>query len=346
MGTRQLYDYVDQNPVFAFHPTEYVNDPFVISRHRKMVAINVALEVDLTGQVCADSLGTNFFSGIGGHVDFNRGASRSKGGRAIIAMPSTARGGKVSRIVTSLSPGAGVVTTRGDVHYVVTEYGIAYLHGKSVQARAISLITIAHPDFREQLFRQAIEAKYIHPDMADVEGRIQISPPELRTSYLLDDGTQIQFRHIYPTDMPRLKKLFYALSKVTVYYRFHSILKQLSRKQAQNFVYVNHREEVAIVGTLPEAHGDDIIAVGRYYLNPKTNRAEVAFVVRDDWQNKGVGSFLLGFLTTIAKRNGIAGFTAEVLSENRAMQAVFNRSELKVTSERYGDVFSYSLDFI
>jgi GNAT superfamily N-acetyltransferase len=311
-----------------------------------MVAVNVALEVDLSGQVCSDSLGTSFFSGIGGQVDFNRGASRSKGGRAIIAMPSTARGGKVSRIVTSLSPGAGVVTTRGDVHYVVTEFGIAYLHGKSVQERAISLITIAHPDFREQLFKEAIEAKYIRPDMADVGGRIQITPPELRTSFLLDDGTQIQFRPIGPTDIPRLKKHFYALSQKAVYYRFHSNIKQLSQKQVQNFVYVNHRDEIAIVGTVPEAHGEDIIAVGRYYLDPKTNRAEVAFDVRDDWQNKGVGSFLLSYLTTIAKRNGIAGFTAEVLSENRAMQAVFNRSQYKVTKERHGDVLSYNLDFV
>ena len=145
MGTRRLYDYIDDNPIFAFHPTEYINDTFVISQLNKMIAINVALEVDLTGQVCADSLGTRFYSGIGGQVDFNRGAARAPGGRAIITMPSTARDGKVSRVVGQLSPGAGVVTTRGDVHYVVTEYGVAYLHGKSVQERAIAMISIAHP---------------------------------------------------------------------------------------------------------------------------------------------------------------------------------------------------------
>ncbi|MCA9773089.1 MAG: acetyl-CoA hydrolase/transferase family protein, partial [Myxococcales bacterium] len=145
LGTQRLYDYIRDNPNFSFQPTEYVNDPFVIARQAKMVAINVALEVDLTGQVCADSLGTRFFSGIGGQVDFNRGAARSKGGKAIIVLPSTAKGGTISRIVARLSPGAGVVTSRGDVHYVVTEFGVAYLHGRSIRERALALIGVAHP---------------------------------------------------------------------------------------------------------------------------------------------------------------------------------------------------------
>lgn len=346
MGTRKLYDYIDGNPIFSFHPTEYVNDPFVISQHCKMAAVNVALEIDLTGQICADSLGTKFYSGIGGQVDFNRGASRSVGGRAIIAVPSTACDGKVSRIVSQLSPGAGVVTTRGDVHYVVTEYGVAYLHGKSVQERVIALITIAHPDFREQLLKEAIELKYIRPEMAEVKGKFKIGPPELRTSLLLDDGTLINFRPIHPTDMPEMKNLFYALSRETIYYRFCMPLKQISQKQIQDFVYVNHRDEIAIVGTLPEAYGEEIIAIGRYYLDHKTNRAEVAFVVQDDWQNKGIGTFLFKYLTAIAKRNGIGGFTAEVLRENIAMQAVLQKSEGKVRSQMHGDSNSYRIDFV
>jgi acyl-CoA hydrolase/GNAT superfamily N-acetyltransferase len=345
MGTQRLYDYIDNNPAFAFYPTEYINDPHIISKHQKMVAINVALEVDLTEQVCADSLGTRFYSGIGGQVDFNRGAARAPGGRAIIALPSTAQGGKVSRIVARLSPGAGVVTTRGDVHYVVTEYGIAYLHGKSVQERTVALISIAHPDFREQLLKEAIEAKYVRSEMRDVEGKIRIGPPEQRTSMLLDDGTQINFRHIHPTDVPRMKELLYALSKETVFYRFMAPLKKFSQKQIQDFVYVDHRSEVAIVATLPAPSGEDIIAVGRYYLNPKTNRAEVAFVVRDDWQSRGIGTYLLKVLATIAKRHGISGFTAEVLRQNKAMQGVLNKGEGKVTSKLQQDVYSFTIDF-
>jgi len=345
MGTRKLYDYIDNNPAFAFHPTEYVNDPHTISRQYKQVAINVALEVDLTGQVCADSLGTQFYSGIGGQVDFNRGAARCTGGKAIIALPSTAKNGTISRITTRLSPGAGVVTTRGDVHYVVTEYGVAYLHGKSVQARVISLISIAHPKFREQLLKEAIDAKYLRPDFAAIEGKIAVGPPEFRTTHVLDEGTQIHFRSIRPTDEPSMRDLFYALSQETIYYRFMSRTKLVPRKQIQDFVFIDHRSDIAIVATVPEAHGDDIIAVGRYYLDEKTNMAEVAFVVRDDWQNHGIGTFLLDYLTSIAKRNGISGFTAEVLVGNKAMQRVMEKSEHKVVGQLHQDVYSYRMEF-
>ncbi len=345
MGTKRLYDYVDNNPMFSFNPTEYVNDPFIIGEQQKMVAINTALEIDLTGQVCSDSLGTQFYSGIGGQADFNEGAARSEDGRAIIALPSTAEKGKVSRIVSTLRPGGGVVTTRGRVHYVVTEYGIAYLHGKTVQERAMALISIAHPDFREELLTKAIDYKYVRPDMEDVEGRIFIGPKELKTTMLLDDGTLISFRPIHPTDEPRTRDLFYSLSQETVYYRYMSHMKRIPRKQMQNFVYVDHRNEVAVVGTVPEASGDEIIVIGRYYLDPKTNRAEVAFVVRDDWQNKGIGSFVLRHLTNIAKRNGIAGFTAEVLRDNKPMQAVIHKSGLKVSSKLNDGVFHFEMDF-
>ncbi|MBN2302289.1 MAG: GNAT family N-acetyltransferase [Lentisphaerae bacterium] len=345
MGSRKLYDYIDNNPMFAFYPTEYVNDPYIISSQHKQVAINVALEVDLTGQICADSLGTQFYSGIGGQVDFNRGAARSRGGKVIIALPSTAKNGTVSRITTNLSLGAGVVTTRGDVHYVVTEYGVAYLHGKSIQERAIALIAIAHPDFRAQLTREAVEAKYLSPDYADVEGKIVVGSPSFRTSHVLDDGTQLNIRPMHPTDEPRLKELFYALSQQTIYYRFMSRAKHIPRKQIQDFVFIDHRKDIAIVATIPEAYGDEIVAIGRYYLNEKTNFAEVAFVVRDEWQKQGIGTFLLKHLAVIAKRNGIGGFTAEVLIENKAMQAVLNKSEFRVTSEPGDDAYSFRMEF-
>jgi acyl-CoA hydrolase/GNAT superfamily N-acetyltransferase len=345
MGTRRLYDYIHENPTFAFHPTEYVNDPFLIAQHPKMIAINVALEVDLTGQVCADSLGDRFFSGIGGQVDFNRGAARSSGGKAIIAMPSTAREGTISRIVSRLSPGAGVVTTRGDVHYVVTEHGVAYLHGKSVQERALALIAIAAPAYRPKLLRDAIDLKYVRAEMADVEGRIIVGPQDLKTKVLLEDGTQVSIRPIHPTDEARMKELFYALSQQSVYYRFMTHLKRFPQKQLQNFVFIDHRNEVAFVATVPEAHGEEIIATGGYFLDPMTNRAEVAFVVRDVWHGHGIGTFLMRYLTTVAKRNGIAGFTAEVLRQNKSMQAVLHNCGCQVRSRLIGDVYHFDLDF-
>jgi acetyl-CoA hydrolase len=157
IGTRRAFNFVDNNPFMEFHPNEYVNDPFVVAQNKNMVAINSAISIDLTGQVCADSIGTRVYSGFGGQLDFVRGAARAEGGVPIIALPSTARGGKVSRLVDTLLPGSGVVTTRADVHYVVTEYGIANLWGRSLRDRARSLIDIAHPDFREELERAAGE---------------------------------------------------------------------------------------------------------------------------------------------------------------------------------------------
>ena len=161
LGTRRLFDFVHENAGFEFRPIHYTNDPFVIAQNDKMVAINSALQVDLTGQVCADSIGTRPFSGFGGQLDFIRGAARSKGGVPIIALPATAKGGKVSRIAPMLDPGAGVVTSRADVHYVVTEFGIAYLHGKSLGERAEALIAIADPRFRPELEDFAVSSHYI-----------------------------------------------------------------------------------------------------------------------------------------------------------------------------------------
>jgi acyl-CoA hydrolase len=161
LGSKKLFDYVNNNPIFEFHPNKYTNDPWVVSQNDKMVAINSALQVDITGQVCADSIGTYFYSGIGGQVDFIRGASHSKGGKPIIAIPATAKNGTISRIVPMLDPGAGVVTSRGSVHYVVTEYGVAYLHGRTIRQRAEALIEIAHPKFRDELYAYCEKTRWL-----------------------------------------------------------------------------------------------------------------------------------------------------------------------------------------
>ena len=162
-GSHQLYSYVDNNPYFEIHPADYTNDPFIVSRNEKMVAINSAIEIDITGQVCSDSIGSKIYSGFGGQLDFIRGAARSKGGKPIIALPSTIKNNTISRIVPMLKSGAGVVTTRADVHYIVTEYGIAYLHGKNLGQRVKGLINISHPAFREQLEQYAFEQNYLSP---------------------------------------------------------------------------------------------------------------------------------------------------------------------------------------
>lgn len=345
MGSSELYEYIDDNPLFSFRPTEYVNDSNVIGKQNKMVTFNMALEVDLTGQICSDSEEGMFYSGIGGQVDFNRGAALSEGGRPIMLIPSRTVDGE-SRIVPRLRSGTGVVITRGTVHYVVTEYGVAFLHGKSVQDRTLALISIAHPDDREWLLREAIDAKFVRAEFAEVEGKFVVASRDyMKTSYLLKNGTQILFRPVHPTDEPRMRDLVYDLSKETVYYRFMNHNQRFGQRQIQNFVYVDHRKDVAIVGTLPEAYGEEIIAVGRYYLDERTNRAEVAFVIRDEWQSFGIGSFLFEHLKKIALSSGISGFTAEVLRQNMRMQAIFNHSGLKVSSRLEDGVFGYIMDF-
>jgi acyl-CoA hydrolase len=168
LGSRLLFEYVNENPVFEFHPCAYTNNPFIISRNERMVAVNSTLQIDITGQVCSDSIGQYLYSGFGGQVDFIRGARHSKGGKPIIAMPSTAKDDSVSRIVPTLTPGSGVVASRGSVHYVVTEYGIAYLHGKSIRQRAEALIQIAHPKFREPLYEYCEKTKWLQRPLEEL----------------------------------------------------------------------------------------------------------------------------------------------------------------------------------
>jgi acyl-CoA hydrolase len=344
MGSKHLYEYVNNNPFFEFHPTEYVNDPFVISQHEKMVGINVGLEIDLTGQVCSDSLGHKFYSGIGGQVDFIRGCARSRGGKAIIALPSTAKDGQVSRIVSHLTEGAGVVTTRGDVHYVVTEYGIAYLHGKSIRERALELINIAHPKFRSELIKAAKAQKYIYADQIEMDTEKIRYPEELEHRDTLNDGTEIFFRPVKPTDEPSLSEMLYSLSETSVQTRYMMRTARFPRKDIQQWTNIDYHHNLAIVGTVPGAGAseEEIVAIAQYFLDPKTQAAEVAFLVQDEWQNKGMGTFLLNYLTQIAKQRGVKEMYAKVLPANKGMLTVFYNSGYKVNTEFDGDVYSIS----
>lgn len=344
MGSRRLYDYIDNNPFFEFYPTEYVNDPYIISQNEKMVGINVGLEIDLTGQVCSDSLGYRFYSGIGGQVDFIRGAARSRGGKAIIAMPSTAKDGKISRIVPHLTEGAGVVTTRGDVHYVVTEYGIAYLHGKSIRERVLSLINIAHPKFRKELIQTAKTQRYIYADQIELDTEKLPYPADLERYDTLRDGTEIFFRPVRPTDEAALSEMLYSLSSQSVQTRYMTHTIAFAHKDVQQLTNIDYHQDLAIVGTVPGASGEEIVAIAQYFLDPKSQAAEVAFIVQDEWQQKGMGTFLLDYLTQIAKKRGVKRFYAKVLPSNKAMLAIFHNSGYKVNTEFDGEVYSIAYD--
>jgi len=327
LGSRKLYEFIHDNPMFEFYPNEYSNDPFVIAQNPKMVAINSALEVDLTGQVCSDSLGQYFYSGIGGQVDFIRGAARSVGGKPIIALPSTVwvDGKRESRITSMLKQGAGVVTSRGDVHYVVTEYGSVNLHGLSIRERALALIHIAHPDFREDLMREARERHLVYSDQIVVEEVGLAEYEELETRFEGANGDTILVRPITPTDEQLIQDMFYRSSEQTIYMRFFSSLKSLPHRHAQLFVDVDNRQQLALVATVHEAEREVIVGVGRYHLDPATNYADCAFMVRDDWQDQGIGRYLVKRLIEVARQYGVSGFTADVLMQNTAMMHVFHQ---------------------
>jgi RimJ/RimL family protein N-acetyltransferase len=350
MGTRRLFDFVDDNPMCEFHPTEYTNDPFIIAQNRKMVSINSALQVDLTGQVCADSLGEYFYSGIGGQVDFVRGAARSEGGKPIIALPATAQDGKVSRIVPTLYPGAGVVTSRGDVHWVVTEWGAANLHGKNVRERALALIHIAHPDFREELMEEAHRRHLVATGQA---AAVKAGSPELynyESDYALKDGRRLHIRPIEPSDAEMLKDLFYSLSPESVMHRFMHALKSLPPAQLRRFVTLDYAEQLALIAIervdRPEKETERIIAVARYAVDPATGAAEVAFVVREDWQGQGLGRHLFRELIRIGREKGIRTFTADVMADNRAMINLFHAcAPGEVQTTLRDDVYHLSLEF-
>jgi acyl-CoA hydrolase/RimJ/RimL family protein N-acetyltransferase len=325
IGSRRLYDFVDNNPMCEFHPSEYINDPFRIAQNDRVVAINSALQVDLTGQVCADSLGTYFYSGIGGQVDFIRGASRSHEGRPIIALPSTASAGKISRITSTLTNGAGVVTSRGDVHYVVTEYGIASLHGKSIRERAMALIHIAHPDHREELMKQARDRKLVYSDQVVVSGAEELNGKSFEKRFTAANGKQIHTRPGRPTDEDMLRELFYKCSEQTLYHRFFAKMKSMPHSKLKEFVNIDYANDMALMSVTRDDEHEMIVAVGRYALDKSTNAAEVGFIVRDDWQGQGLAVSIFNQLLEIARERGIVKFTAEVLHDNARMLHIFHK---------------------
>ena len=343
-GRRELFEFLDNNPQLEMHPSEYTNNPFIISRHDGMVAINSALEVDLTGQVVADSLGQRLYSGLGGHADFMRGAALARGGKPIIAIPSTAdtEHGPRSRIVATLQEGAGVITTRGDVHYVVTEYGVAYLHGKTMRERAMSLISVAHPDFRSDLLHAAKRRRIVYPN--------QIMPPpqapyptECETTFKLRNGREAFVRPIRPDDESLMREMFYEFSEKTVYLRYHAAVKAMPHNKLQVFCNIDYDTEMALIALIGTPGNEEVVGVGRYMTDAAKQSAEVAFTVADQYQNNGLGTYLFERLVEIAGGHGIRDFHAYVLVENSGMLKIFHRSGLNIETAKEDDVVKVSM---
>ncbi|MGB3944329.1 MAG: GNAT family N-acetyltransferase, partial [Methanothrix sp.] len=327
MGTAGTYEFLDNNPLVEFRSIDYTNSPLVIARNRRMTAINSCIEIDLSGQATAESLGGVHYSGIGGQADFMRGSVLSPGGRSILALPSTADGGRTSRIVPTLKPGSGVTLSRGDLHYVVTEHGIAYLHAKNLRERALDLIAIAHPDFRPQLIEEAKRLGLIYADQAYVPGDGGIYPEGLEIRRTTKTGLPVLLRPVKITDEPLLKDFFHSLSDESLYSRFMTAKKELSHRWLQEFAVVDYSKKMVILAVVEEGRAgrEEVVGIGQYSLLGESMTAEVAYVVRDDFQRKGVGREILARLTLLAKRQGVLGFVAEVLSTNVPIFRMFQR---------------------
>ncbi|MDP6849965.1 MAG: GNAT family N-acetyltransferase [Planctomycetota bacterium] len=344
MGSRDLYDFIHDNPACEFRGSDYVNDPVVIARNTGIVCINSALQVDLTGQVCSDSQGTRFYSGVGGQVDFIRGAAMSKGGKPIIAMPSTAKGGTISKIVPSLAEGAGVVTSRADVHYVITEWGTAYLHGRTVRERAMELIHVAHPKFREELFEAIKDRAYIYNDQPKAP-TVAEYPDQFERSLKLRNGEMLRLRPLRGTDEPMLREMFRRCSPITVHRRFLATVRSIGHASLREFMDIDYKTKYAQVAMIGKPGHGKMVGLAQYSLNPGNGKADVAFTVEDEWQHLGIGSALLQDLLLAAQENGIEGFTAYVQFENSPMLKVFHNCGFQVKSQMKEGSYTLSIPF-
>ncbi len=345
MGKKSTYDYVNDNPRVKFRPTDYTNNPQVISSNRHITAINSCLEIDLTGQATAESIGKTFYSGIGGQSDFMRGTVLSPEGKTVLAIPSTAQDDKVSRIMPFISEGAGVTLNRGDVHYVVTEYGIAYLHGKNVRERAMDLIAIAHPKFRPWLIEEAKRLGIIYKDQAFIPGERGVCPDGLEMHRTTREGLTIRMRPVDISDEDLLKDFFYSLSDESTYKRFISARKDMPHERLQEFVVIDYTTQMVMLAVTGKEDNEKVIGMGQYSVQPEQHAAEVSVVVRDDFQNKGIGWELLSYLTYLAKKHGLLGFTAEVLVDNRPMLKLFEDMGFDISKRPSEGVYEMKLAF-
>lgn len=345
MGTKETYQYIHDNPSVEFRQVDYTNNPLIIAQNSHMTAINSALQIDLTGQATAESIGKTFYSGIGGHADFMRGALLSAGGKTILTLQSTAENETISRIVPFVSEGAGVTLTRGDIHYVVTEYGIAYLHGKNIRERAIELISIAHPKFRPWLIEEAKRFNLIYKDQAFISEKSGEYPEELEIYKTTKSGFDVLLRPVKISDEPLLKEFFYSLSDKSLYRRFISRRTDMHHERLQEFVVIDYTKEMIILAINKKDKKDEILGLGQYSIYENSLTAEVAFLVKDEWQNMGIGMELLSYLTYLAKKQGLSGFTAEVLRENTTMLHLFESMGFDIDKQSDSGMFELKMTF-
>ena len=343
IGSSELYEFLDDNPGIEFSPSDYVNNPSVISGHHRMVSLNVAMAMDLTGQFAADALPYNHFSGITGLLDFMRGAAGSEDGKAILMMTATNQSGEKSRIVPKMEEHS-VVVPRGDVHYVVTEYGAVNLFGKSLQERAMAMISIAHPDFRDELFQQAKEIGLLTAERTLHESIQGVYPVELEETIVID-GESVTIRPAKPVDERRIQEHYYNLDKADVVSRFFHEKNSFMRKEVEGVSQIDYVKDLTLVALTGEFGFGKVVAVGEYLLDEAKNMAEVAFSVIKPYQGKGLGSLFIQKLATQARENGIVGLMAYTSPQNQGMIRLFKTLPYKIESFFDGEMLTLSCRF-
>lgn len=330
MGSRRLYDLVDDNPRFGFHEIEYVCDQTVIASKERMVSVTQAFTIDLTGQTSTESLDGELYGGVSTGPAFHRGALASPGGTAIVCLASRTPAGR-SAISLELGPDEAVAIPRADVHWVITEYGTAYLFGRSLSERAVALIEIAHPDVRDELLDAAIERGLVGPKQ-ELHSRTAYPVSEVR-DVELRDGRTVCLRPTRTSDAGAMQELFYRLSEEDVQTRFFQRLTSLTDKAAQYLCSVDYDEEMAFAAVVGPSEHERIVAASCYYLSPASGLAEVAYMVDPEWQGAGLGGILHRGLVEYARRHGARGLTADVLAGNSPMMRIFERGEHSLSSK-------------
>ena len=343
IGSQNLYEFLHDNPAVDFRPSDYVNDPFIIAQHNRMISMNVAHTIDLTGQVAAEASEHTGFAGVSGITDFVRGAKRSKGGKAILMLYATSSDGTRSNIVPVLN-GPAVVVPRGDVHYVITEYGAVNLFGKSIQERVLALIGIAHPDHRDRLFDAAKQARLIGGERRLGEATKGIYPIHLE-EVVVRDGEAITIRPSKPVDERRIQEHYYRLDKKDVQLRFFHEKISFDRSDVETSSQIDYIKDLTLVAVVGEFGFGKVVGVGEYLMLTSRNLAEVAFSISREYQGKGLGRLFIRKLARAARENGLSGLVAYTSPQNKAMIALFKTLPYKVTTVFDGDSLMLSCRF-
>ncbi|MFT6269063.1 MAG: acyl-CoA hydrolase/RimJ/RimL family protein N-acetyltransferase [Alphaproteobacteria bacterium] len=342
-GGKALFRYIHRNPKVEFHSLYKINRIDHIAQQDNLIAIIGGLKIDLSGQVAVDSIGSRFYTGVGSSDDSIRGAGYSKGGKPIVVLPSTSVNGN-SNILFALPKGTGVTITRQDVHYVITEYGTAFLFGKSIRERCLALIDIAHPNFRKHLLDQAKNSFYIHSEQSG-NSYISAYPKILECAHQTKQDKKVFVRPIRALDEDRLRDFFHKLSDHNVYMRYFSHIRSLPQKVLKQFSDIDYAKDMALVVLYPpQTTQQEIVGIGQWFIDPHDGVPELALQIRDDWQGQGLGYFMFLRLTEIAKSYEIKQLKADVLVDNSAMNRVFETSDIPYQRKIELGVYSYVFD--